>query len=464
MTKLTINENNTIMECYKHSEQLHNHAPNTKAAYTKACFSFQSFMEEQGIVPSVKNIDFSIAQAWKRSLYNLSFADLTIKQKIASLKALNEYLINLGILKANVLKKIDIKVVNTKNHHSRALSLTELYQVYKIAIQLESNGKNVLMSTLIAIYTGVRNEALGKFKVNSLTANRRLEFLHGNSETNTKNKDISLPLPPSLLNKLHDHIELNGLQPEDPLLYGLRGNKLGNKQFNTITKNLCIALGWMTVRDLNQNESSLKDNEIIDGRKVYAKTDKYFTPHGFRYTIATLFSEMGMNNDSIKYLLGHSEFDKGNLKSYIHSDRKYLKEISCGQLLIETVLETAFMLEHSNKIQLDIEYIENDLPRVFDIIKRDVSSIEQFKAYLISFAFSQAQHKHTPSLSQQPVYFNHPGQQLDAVDPIMQMQYGHQYAPQQGMLNFMSHQQSYTGPKTFYNTYDSNIPSFNPHF
>src|SRR5699024_11136003 len=140
MKKLSINENSTIMECYEHFELHHNHAANTKVAYSRNCQSFHDFMKEKGIDPSVKNIGFSLAKSWKVSLQELSFADTTIKQMIASLKKLNNYLINLGILTANVFNVVDEKSVSSSNHHSRALSLSELYQVYKTAIELDSDG------------------------------------------------------------------------------------------------------------------------------------------------------------------------------------------------------------------------------------------------------------------------------------------------------------------------------------
>src|SRR5699024_9663947 len=111
-------------------------------------------------------------------------------------------------------------------------------------IELDSDGKNVLMPTLIAMFTAVRNNTLNKLSVNSLTDNGLLEITHKNANKNTKNRDVSLPLPPGLLDKLQRHIDLLGLEADDALLYGLRGRRLGNKQFNSITRTLCLALDW----------------------------------------------------------------------------------------------------------------------------------------------------------------------------------------------------------------------------
>ena len=196
---------------------------------------------------------------------------------------------------------------------------------------------------------------------------------------------------PKLFEMLQKYIKDCNLESNEHLLYGMRGKPLENKQFNAITRNLCISLGWITVRDSKPGEVAADKNSVIEGRKLYTNTEKYFTPHGFRYSISTIFSEMGVMHDSIKYLLNHSDFEKGNLKSYILSDQKYIKEIQTGQLIIETLFETALNLEQKNNITLDIERIEHDLPNVFEYVKRDENEIHQFQNYIINFAFAQAQ-------------------------------------------------------------------------
>src|SRR5699024_1312476 len=138
------------------------------------------------------------------------------------------------------------------------------------------------------------------------------------------------------------------------------------------------------------------ENETVDGNKVYTRTSKYFTPHAFRYTIPTILSEMGVPKDSLKFLLGHSQFKKGSLPRYIHTVRRQQRQIYTGQLILETILETALELEQNYNIQLDIEYIEDDLEKVFEIVYRNENEIEQFKNELITFAFTKAQQELNP--------------------------------------------------------------------
>lgn len=105
---------------------------------------------------------------------------------------------------------------------------------------------------------------------------------------NRKNKEFFLPLPPKAMTLLTEHIR--GLDEEDPLLYGLKGRPLENKQMNYITNKICEHLNW-----LENTEETTEDNN--------QKSEKYFSPHAFRYSISTLFSEMGVPKDTIKFLL-----------------------------------------------------------------------------------------------------------------------------------------------------------------
>lgn len=105
---------------------------------------------------------------------------------------------------------------------------------------------------------------------------------------NSKNKIQKIPLPPLFMKELHQYILDRGLQEDDHLLYGLKGTPLENKQYNYIVNVLCDHLNW--------------------------KDEKRFTPQGLRYTISTLFHEAGVSEASIRYLLGHSQYELGNLR------------------------------------------------------------------------------------------------------------------------------------------------------
>ncbi|WP_368736084.1 tyrosine-type recombinase/integrase [Ectobacillus ponti] len=95
---------------------------------------------------------------------------------------------------------------------------------------------------------------------------------------NHLHKNIYAPL----LEELKSHIETYDLQSEDRLLYRLKGEPLQNKQLNRIVDRVCTEFGW-------------------DGKDV-----QKLTPHGFRYTIATLMHERGEEASTIQKLLGRN--------------------------------------------------------------------------------------------------------------------------------------------------------------
>jgi Phage integrase family len=98
------------------------------------------------------------------------------------------------------------------------------------------------------------------------------------------------------MTELIEHVNKHQLKAEDKLLFGLGGLPLGDKALNRITNRLSSVL-------------QLSGDEKI-------------TPHGFRATISTLLSERGIDLNSIRFLLGHSE--KDNLHFYI---RRYGRHI-----------------------------------------------------------------------------------------------------------------------------------------
>lgn len=149
--------------------------------------------------------------------------------------------------------------------------MEQLKEVYQYANQLDESESHFGPTIKLLVLSGLRNDALTNLKVQDLHIEKSLLCLNENSVTiNTKHKVQLIPLPPILMSELIDHINKHRLQAEDKLLSGVE--------------------------------------------KV--------TPHGFRATISTLLSERGIDLNSIRFLLGHSE--KDNLHFYI---RRYGRHI-----------------------------------------------------------------------------------------------------------------------------------------
>ncbi|WP_232696360.1 tyrosine-type recombinase/integrase [Brevibacillus daliensis] len=159
----------------------------------------------------------------------------------------------------------------------------------------------------------MRNQALTMLKVKDVLLDRQM--IHYDAGLiNSKHRIQFFPLPPKLLELIQLHIDHHKLQPEDVLLYGLKGIPLHNKQLNRITNKICEGLGW--------------------------KGEDKVTPHGFRTSIATILDERGnVSLDSIKFLLGHS--NQENIQYYLRRDQRKINALRKEMTKIEEELDTS---------------------------------------------------------------------------------------------------------------------------
>lgn len=82
--------------------------------------------------------------------------------------------------------------------------------------------------------------------------------------------------------------------------------------------------------------------------------EKRITPHGFRYTIATLLDEKDVTHETIKYLLGHSNTE--NVEFYLRKHRKEIHKIRKALNEIENELESHLEQTHyAQKTQIPID-------------------------------------------------------------------------------------------------------------
>ncbi|MGE7951000.1 hypothetical protein [Lysinibacillus xylanilyticus] len=127
--------------------------------------------------------------------------------------------------------------------------------------------------------------------------------------------------------------------------------------------------------------------------KKKIKTNKYFTPHGLRYSIAGIFHDMGVEDNSIRMLLLHSKKQSlGPLSRYIFRFSREYKQLSTAQILLETILETALEMKDRFGVPLDLETIYEQLPNAYENLLKNSSYIIVFKDQLIRFTFSIMEH------------------------------------------------------------------------
>ncbi|MBA9028577.1 tyrosine-type recombinase/integrase [Peribacillus huizhouensis] len=83
------------------------------------------------------------------------------------------------------------------------------------------------------------------------------------------------------------------------------------------------------------------------------RREERVTPHGFRYTIATLLDEQGLSVETIKYLLGHSS--GANVDLYLRRHERKIKQIKEELTKIELELEQSVTEEKGDFPSIDHE-------------------------------------------------------------------------------------------------------------
>ncbi|MBM7583912.1 integrase [Bacillus pakistanensis] len=398
MNKLKLTTNSTLEAAYTAQEQLSDWSSNSKNAYRRNIKAISDHMKSIGLEPTIDNVTYEYAMKWKKD--HASKNPNTLKQQKSTMASLFRHLNNAKIIEGNPFLTVNITDYTADKYLSKDLSITELYQVYKAAHDLQAQGINVLAPMLLDIYTGLRSTNLIRLKVRSLdfeaggirieyTKSKTVKQESNQQETtpNSKNRESFIPLPPKVL--AYFSAQTKGMLPEDSLLYGLRGKAFANKQMNYIVNKICNHLGWIVnIENNGENNSSLHKTE----QKKKGKTDKYFTPHGLRYSIATIFHEMGVEDNAIRLLLLHSKkTELGALERYLRRDTREVKQIRMAQLLLETVLETALEMEEKFGVVMQLETIYEQLPVAFEEQMKNMYYVNLFKDQMIRYTMSKMQ-------------------------------------------------------------------------
>ncbi|WP_053075704.1 hypothetical protein [Lysinibacillus sp. LK3] len=148
---------------------------------------------------------------------------------------------------------------------------------------------------------------------------------------------------------------------------------------NYITNKICEHLNWIEKKNPINNEEKV---EVI-------KTEQFFSPHAFRYTISTLFNEMGVPRETIKFLLLHSNKNYDSLDPYLSRFDVHIRRLEAAQILLETVLETALELDVKYNLKLDFKDVSKKLELAFQHQLYNEEYFLYFKKQIIAKPLSQ---------------------------------------------------------------------------
>ncbi|OKL36680.1 tyrosine-type recombinase/integrase [Domibacillus mangrovi] len=289
---------------------------------------FEAYLITQGLEPNLESGQhLTLVHKWIVEQTNAGVAYKTIMRRVAALSSLYAFYKELGTIQTNAFKASSVPGEHSEAH-SRAMDMTDLKKVYRAIEGLKEYGIYIGVPIKLLLFTGLRNQAITHLKVKNIVWEEGL-LVYDVQAKNSKNKYQVLPLPLNLLNELHTYVEKKNLVENDPLCYGIKGYPLKNKQLNALVNKVNEYLKW-------------------DG-------EKRVTPHGFRYTIATILDERGLSIETIKYLLGHRTTD--NVQFYLRRNERKIKELKDALTIFESELEDSLLEEKEKLPAPDLEKI-----------------------------------------------------------------------------------------------------------
>ncbi|NOR45422.1 MAG: tyrosine-type recombinase/integrase [Candidatus Delongbacteria bacterium] len=292
----------SVESFFFHCKYEKNLSEKTLKAYKTDITQFRNFITEKG-VSKVEDTDKYLLRGYIKNIYK--FKPKTIKRKIATLKALFNYLEFEDKIIVNPFRKIKVNI-RTGQQLPSTIKLSNIKKLFRYLYNKKEFYESNSPDREFTIFTISRDIAI-------------LEILFGtglrvSEAANIKIENIDLT---------HGWIKING-----------KGNKdrtipvCDNEIKQAIRKYLsCIKLkeGYLFKNRLNNKISEQSIRFMIRKYAKEAKIQQHITPHMFRHTIATLLLERGVDIMYIQSLLGHSSINTTQI--YIQINEKAKKRI-----------------------------------------------------------------------------------------------------------------------------------------
>lgn len=249
-------------------------------------------------------IDKSILRNYLQSIS--SFKPKTVKRKIATLKALFNFLEYEDIILINPFRKMRV-CIKEPLVLPKSMSLDEVRQILDVLYSEEAVlAKKNKMFRYAAL---IRDIAI-------------IEVLFGTgirvSELcNLKSADFDLN---------NGHIVVNGKGSKERIIQICNEESLSiNRNYYRLFEKQITNSGYFFINRLNKPISEQSVRFMIKRYSKRACIDKAITPHTFRHTFATLLLEENVDIKYIQHLLGHSSIVTTQI--YTHVNRKKQEQI-----------------------------------------------------------------------------------------------------------------------------------------
>ncbi len=227
----------------------------------------------------------------------------SIKRKIATLKALFNYLEFEDKILINPFRKMRIKIKEPKVL-CKVMDLQEVKRIFKACYKEKSNCVHPTTYSLvlkkisvieILFATGARVSEIADLKSDNINLQTGCIIIKGKGQ---KERIIQICNPESL-SILREYFECH--------------------------KDIILKSGWFFINKLNRKLSDQSIRKIVRDATLLAGLKRIVTPHIFRHTFATLLLEKGVDLRYIQCMLGHSSIATTQL--YTHVNNRQQRQI-----------------------------------------------------------------------------------------------------------------------------------------
>ncbi|MCC1484122.1 tyrosine-type recombinase/integrase [Winogradskyella immobilis] len=267
----------------------------TATAYLNDLDAFQLFLDSEHQSDLIKEVSYSQIRQWIVGLVNNEISNRTINRKISSLNSYYKFLLKIGDIEVNPLKKH--RALKVEKKIQIPFSEKELDDVLKRLNEVH-DFKTARDKLIVELFyaTGIRRIELVNIKLNAIDLNGNVLKVLGK-----RNKERYIPLLPSVVNSVEHYLkyrsQLENIEDKDVLFLTKKGVKIYEMLVYRII------------------------NKYFSGASSKLKC----SPHVLRHSFATHLLNEGADLNAVKELLGHSSLAATQV--YTHNSIAELKKV-----------------------------------------------------------------------------------------------------------------------------------------
>jgi integrase/recombinase XerC len=232
---------------------------------------FASYFEISGeTAPAVEHLDLPLLREWLGGLYDTGLTVVSVRRKIAAVRALFKFLLREGVLERNIAGRL--RTPKMKQRLPEVMSAEKTNNLLDGAEQFSKERDMALLELLYGC--GIRVSELVGINLEDIDVRGGWLRVRGKG-----NKEREVPLGGRAAEAVERYLALRAAQPSERALFlNSRGGRLGDRQVRRLVKQYAL---------------------LVAG-------DSTVHPHSFRHAYATHLLSDGADLRAIQELLGHA--------------------------------------------------------------------------------------------------------------------------------------------------------------